>query len=45
MDISSVNWADVAFQIFWLILMVSLGLFIYKVVQVKKQNKHFGKNR
>ena len=44
MDISSVNWADVAFQIFWLILLVSLGLFIYKVFQVKKRNKRFVKN-
>ncbi len=45
MVISSFNWADAVFQIFWLILLVSLGLLIYKVVQVKKQNERFGKNR
>lgn len=44
MDVSSFNWVDAVFQIFWLILLVSLGLLIYKVAQVKKQNERFGKN-
>ncbi|MFQ6584976.1 hypothetical protein [Priestia megaterium] len=44
MNIISINWLDIAFQIFWLVLLVSLGLFIWKVINVKKQNKRLNKN-
>ncbi|WP_394555644.1 hypothetical protein C1N61_30195 (plasmid) [Priestia aryabhattai] len=39
MNIISINWVDITFQFFWLIFLFSLGLFIWKVVKVKKQNK------
>lgn len=44
MNIISINWADIIFQIFWLVLLVSLGLFIWKVINVRKQNKRLNKN-
>ena len=44
MNTSSINWADISFQIFWLILLVSIGLFVWKVINVRKQNKRFNKN-
>lgn len=44
MNIISINWADIIFQIFYLVLLVSLGLFIWKVINVRKQNKRFNKN-
>jgi len=44
MNIISINWADIFFQIFWLVLLVSLGLFIWKVINVRKQNKRLNKN-
>ncbi|MFL7939147.1 MULTISPECIES: hypothetical protein [Priestia] len=44
MNTSSINWADISFQIFWLILLVSMGLFVWKVINVRKQNKRFNKN-
>ncbi|MDR7240915.1 hypothetical protein [Priestia megaterium] len=44
MNTSSINWADISFQIFWLILLVSIGLFVWKVINVRKPNKHFNKN-
>ncbi|WP_394555993.1 hypothetical protein [Priestia aryabhattai] len=44
MNIISINWADIIFQIFWLVLLVSLGLFIWRVINVRKQNKRLNKN-
>ena len=44
MNIISINWADIIFQVFWLVLLVSLGLFIWKVINVRKQNKRLNKN-
>ncbi|GAB1809286.1 hypothetical protein PMEGAPR236_43780 [Priestia megaterium] len=44
MNIISINWADIIFQVFWLVLLVSLGLFIWKVINVRKQNKCLNKN-
>jgi hypothetical protein len=44
MNIISINWLDITFQIFWLVLLVSLGLFIWKVINVRKQNKRLNKN-
>ncbi len=44
MDIVSINWADIIFQIFWLVLLVSVGLFIWKFINVIKQNKRLNKN-
>lgn len=44
MNIISINWADIIFQVFWLVLLVSLGLFIWKVINVIKQNKRLNKN-
>jgi len=44
MNTISINWADIIFQIFWLVLLVSLGLFIWRVINVRKQNKRLNKN-
>ncbi|MFQ6585544.1 hypothetical protein [Priestia megaterium] len=44
MNTSSINWGDIAFQIFWLILLVALGVGIYKFIKFKKQNKRFNTN-
>lgn len=44
MNIISINWADIIFQVIWLVLLVFLGLFIWKVINVIKQNKRLNKN-
>ena len=44
MNTSSINWGDIGFQIFWLVLLAALGLGIYKFIKFKKQNKRFNTN-
>lgn len=43
MNTSYINWSDIIFQFGWLVLLCAIGFVVYKIVKIRRINKHLNK--